>query len=463
MNEHNLPPFPTSPSPSRLKRDKKSFGAFLRWLLGLPLRGVVRLFGRHRGAFIALGILFVSVGFFWVMSSNRPTASSTPHREASWFVETLPARHQTIAPRFLVFGQVQASRQVDLTPSVSGKIIEVWEGFREGADVEQDTVLVRIDRFDYISRLREAEASLAEARSRLKESLSRLAREKDAYVRAQERLTLKERDMERAHSLLEEGFLSEKSMDNLSLDYNRTSQELVGAGSAVVAAQEGVEQLRSTLKRLEIAVLRAKRDVEDTEVKAPFDGFVGSVRVGRGQEVGPSFRLGSMVDKNSLEVRFNVSGQALSSLVAKEEDLLNAPAKILWRVGEDALTFDATIERMGASVLPSLGGVDFFASLGTLPDGSFLRPGAFVEVVLEGKSLRNVLAISSEALFEENTLYVVNSDNRLQPRLVEVMGASGDEVFVRGDIKEGEKILITRFPEAGQGIKVRVVQSQNTS
>ena len=52
-------------------------------------------------------------------------------------------------------------------------------------------------------------------------------------------------------------------------------------------------------------------------------------------------------------------------------------------------------------------------------------------------------------------VYVV-VDGRLAARTVEIVGRSGNDVLVRGAIKDGERIVAETFPEIGPGVKVEI-------
>jgi hypothetical protein len=56
-----------------------------------------------------------------------------------------------------------------------------------------------------------------------------------------------------------------------------------------------------------------------------------------------------------------------------------------------------------------------------------------------------------------DTVYVV-VDGRLAPRRVEIVGRDGADAFIRGDYTADDRIVVTRFPEIGPGIKVEVAQ-----
>ena len=135
------------------------------------------------------------------------------------------------------------------------------------------------------------------------------------------------------------------------------------------------------------------------------------------------------------------------------------PVKVTWHVGDKRLTYAAEIERVGAEIASSTGGVDAYAVIQDDEAASYLRPGAFVWVEVPDRKYVNVLRAPDTALYGNDLVYVVQ-DQRLSPRHIQVQGYAGDDVlFTAQDevrIDDGEQIVITQIREGGVGIKVEV-------
>lgn len=83
-----------------------------------------------------------------------------------------------------------------------------------------------------------------------------------------------------------------------------------------------------------------------------------------------------------------------------------------------------------------------------------LRPGAFVEVQVEDRAYSNVVRLPQTSLYGGDTIYVI-SNGALESRTVELVGASGEDILVRGALKAGEDIMTSRLSHADAGLKVR--------
>ncbi|MCY4038504.1 MAG: efflux transporter periplasmic adaptor subunit, partial [Hyphomicrobiales bacterium] len=64
--------------------------------------------------------------------------------------------------------------------------------------------------------------------------------------------------------------------------------------------------------------------------------------------------------------------------------------------------------------------------------------------------------VPQSALYEDDTVYVV-ANERLSGRKVDVIGADGSFVLLRGNLAGGDAILTSRLLQAGEGVKVRII------
>ena len=125
------------------------------------------------------------------------------------------------------------------------------------------------------------------------------------------------------------------------------------------------------------------------------------------------------------------------------------------------LSFDATIERVGAEIASTTGGVDACAVIDTGGQQSALRPGAFVGVSVPDKPYPDALQAPDSAVYGEDTVFVIDADDRLAARQIEVLGYAGSDVLFRSagepiPIKDGDRIVTTQLREGGPGARVAV-------
>jgi RND family efflux transporter MFP subunit len=211
-------------------------------------------------------------------------------------------------------------------------------------------------------------------------------------------------------------------------------------------------QQEATIARLEVAVRRAQRDLEETRLVAPFDGFVLNVEAEVGKRIGTGDRVANLIDAGRLEVRFHVSNATFARLRANE-GYVGRVARVHWQGDETGPPFEAVLEREGSEIETASGGVNLFARLRNLGPETAIRPGAFVRIEVPGQTYRGVVRLPETSIYEGSTVYVVE-EGRLSARKTEVLARYGTDILVRGGIKNGESLLVTRLSEVGTGVRV---------
>ena len=101
------------------------------------------------------------------------------------------------------------------------------------------------------------------------------------------------------------------------------------------------------------------------------------------------------------------------------------------------------------------GGIDLHARLLDHGLQSPLRPGAFVTVVLPYVVYRQVARLPEAALHGQSHVFVVVA-GRLEKRRVELVARIANDVLLRGEIRDGDRVVVTRYSEIGPGAKVEV-------
>jgi hypothetical protein len=84
-----------------------------------------------------------------------------------------------------------------------------------------------------------------------------------------------------------------------------------------------------------------------------------------------------------------------------------------------------------------------------------LAVGLFVTVDIEGRTLANAALIPRSALHEGDVVWVVDSDNRLRFREVEVGRVQGEEALVKAGLEDGEAVVTTPLKVVTDGMTVR--------
>lgn len=388
---------------------------------------------------------------YTMLVATKPEVARRPAQERVLPVTVTPAVYSDYRPEIVAYGTLTAGREVELRALVSGQVTAVGEAMKDGAPVAAGDVLLEIDRFDYDSAVAEARANLAEATARRDEIQARIELEKAVLTTLRQQLDLAERDLERADELVRRGTVSERTVEERELTVSQRRQQIVQGESNVSIQEARLAQELAAIKRLGVAQARAERSLEHTVLRAPFAGIVSDPSAEIGRMLSANDQVATIISEDGIEARFTLTDAQYGRLLKDTDSLIGRAVTVLWQTGTSERSFAATIRRVAPEIVAARGGVDIFAVLE--PGAEALRPGAFVEVRMADRQYDDVLRIPQTALYGTDVIYVV-VDGRLEQHQVEVVGQSGSDLLVRGDIAENAQILTSRIAEAGAGLRV---------
>lgn len=351
-----------------------------------------------------------------LLFATRPRLSPVAVEERSWPVEVVSVQQRDEQPQLQLFGEVVSGRRSELRALVPGRMVSAGPNFREGARVGRGELLVEIDPFEYRNDL---------------------AEQKALYAEAQVRMKTVERDLKRIRELYAENNVSEQNLDDALL---------------------AVEQQTATLEQRRISLARAERALRDTRLTAPYDGVVHAISADLGKQLSVNDKVAEVIDTSRLEVRFTLSNSQFGRIIDNGADVAGRPVSVAWQVGDETLNYAGRLDRVGAEIDSTTGGVELYAVVDS-GDATLLRPGAFVWIHMPDRVFPQVFRAPESALYGENTVYVV-SDGRMKPRTVRVLGFDGNDIlFVpAGEVPvvNGDQVITTQIREGGDGVRVEV-------
>ncbi|MFN4009485.1 MAG: efflux RND transporter periplasmic adaptor subunit [Pannonibacter sp.] len=385
---------------------------------------------------------------------TKPEVPKRPAQEQSYAVETLSVRLADHTPAIRLYGEVTAGREVDLRSLVAGEITSVNPELKAGGSIRKGAELVAVDRFDFEGAVREARANLQEAEARKIEIESRVALSRDSLERAREQLAFAERDLERAEQLRQSGSVTERALDERRLLVSQRRQAEEQVRNTLAVEETGIEQQAAVIQRLQWRLELAERNLASTVLLAPFDAVVRSEAAQVGRLINVNDVVASLYARDELEVRFTLSDNQYGRLIAQSGSLVGRPVEVSWVLGTEPVRYRASVDRVGADVARTRGGVDVFARVVT-PEGAVpLRPGAFVEISIPDRSYPATARVPETAVYEDGRIYVVN-DSRMSPRDARIEAYDQGYVIVSGGLQDGDVVVTTRIAGGGSGVKVR--------
>lgn len=368
-------------------------------------------------------LIFGYVGFNYLVAT-KPEKPLQPRNEQVWTVNTAVVNFKAAYPEKSSFGRVEASRKSALNFNISGEVETVAEVFRNGNTVSKGVELARLDRDLLLIAKQEIMVQLDANKTNIEELAIQL--------------DLRQKNFERINQMQAAAVTSQANLDEARL--------------ALSMAKNALQQATQQKNQLELSLQRANKNLEDAVLRAPFDGIISNVQIGRGLVLSPGISVGSMTDISSLEASFVVP----SDVFADTDLLIGSEVKVIWRFGgREIKTLMSKVERAEGNVAVGQGGGRLYADIPVGDDGNWIIPeGAFVEIIYSSGRVENVAQLPEAALYDDNSIFVIKND-RTDRRRVEVVQKSEGLVYVRGDINDGDVVVATRLPALGDGILVK--------
>lgn len=377
-------------------------------------------------------VLIVSVGVVTALSAAKPAPEKKEdtQRFISLYVDEVKSDVVTLSVQ--AEGEVRPKTEIDLIPQVSGRIVAISQSFAEGAEFSPGETLIKIDDTNYVIAKTRAEANLAAAKVAVQRELANAKIKKDHWL--------------------------DKENAGVPTEYALNKPQVMEAEANLAAAEADLREANLNIAR--------------TEINVPFLGRVREKLVGIGQYVTAGTRLGRVFSTDVVEIRLPLTDSQLTELnlpIGFMATAGNAPmVQFTASVGNKIHTWNGRIVRTNAAMdkdtrmVYAIAEVEDPYGLGS-DNGSPMAVGMFVQAEIAGVNSQSAMVLPRLALRNTNKVYVINDENRLEIRTVEVLSTSEHKVLVTDGVQPGDKVVTSTIPAAVDGMEVRAISREQQS
>jgi len=329
-------------------------------------------------------------------------------------------------------GRVTAQTEIDLITGVSGNIIKVSPVFVSGGFFKKGDLLIAVDPAEYDLRVAQAQAGVMEA---------------------QYQLIREEAEAEQARD--EWQHLGQGEANPLSLRIPQLREK-----KARLAAEQ--EELKNA------KLLRQRADI-----RAPFNGRVRNKTVGLGQYLSSGDVLGKIYSSDVAEVRLPLSTHELAlvdfpDLPGRTQSTTGTAVKLTAHYQGQLQTWLGHIVRSEGVIDQETGMVMAVAQIpdpfglgakkpglsNTDPSAAILPMGLYVEANIAGRWFDHLTVLPASALLRNNQVAILDQDNRLRLRAVEVLKREREQVIIKAGLNTAERVLVSGLSHPVEGIAV---------
>jgi len=334
-----------------------------------------------------------------------------------------------------VSGRLEPARRASLHFELSGQVFE--RAVEPGQVVEKDALLLSLSAGDY-------QDALAEADAQLEQESRNITRDRELQRLSKRNYRLQKNDLDRLDKLGADSLVSKSRLDE-------TRIKLIQLESEIAELNARVSSANSRLSLKQAARNRAARNLERTQLRAPFAGTVNTVSVQIGDYVTSNQAVVDLIDAAQLELYVEVRGDVAQSLAQGQPVDVEVNNRVLpgqvvaLQLDPDPVTFTHALRVRLA--------------------GETVRPGQVARARLPMQVQRNVTAVPATAvLYDEGRAFVFLYSNGLLEK-VEVQTGSrvGDLRVVLQGLDATDHVVMRDVAALSEGQNVEAVDITKTA
>ena len=372
-------------------------------------------------------VIVLGVGVVGFVVYQR-TLGAAPEVEQTTVTLTYPYQAYTILN---ATGYVVAQRKASVASKATGRL--EWLGVAEGSRVKKGQIIARLESQDVAATRDQAAANVNVARANLEQAK---AEQQDA-----------QRQLKRTEDLLAQNFVSPAAFDAAVARADKARAAVGSAQAAVVAAEAN--------RRV------AGVGVEQTVIRAPFDGVVLTKNANVGDTITPfssaldtKGAVVTMADMSTLEVEADVSESNLQKVKIGQPCEIELDAVPDARFQGSVSRMVPTVDRSKATVTTKISFLELDPRI--LPDMSAKVAFLSEPVPPEQRAARP--AVNAAAIVERggrSVVFVVR-DRRVSTVPVDTGSRIGDVIELKQGPKPGEKVVLRPPGKLKDGMLVQL-------
>ena len=355
---------------------------------------------------VICGLIAVTITSMKQQPKKKDEAALAP------LVKTIAVKLETTTLKLTSYGVVKPKHQTSLIAEVSGRVINLSPIFVSGGIVKKDQLLAQIDPSDYEAALLDAQANLSRAKAALLEEQAR-------------------------------GKVAAKEWQGAS---SKLPPEL-GLRKPQLAREQ------ASVRSAQAALSRAQRNLERTNITAPYDALINNRQTDLSQFVTVGSVLGVVSSINTAEVRLPISNSDYAYL---DHQIKNANVLLSRTENGQTISWQAKLIRDEGVIDQSSRMVYLVAEI-TEPyqRQPKLKFGSFVDATIDGVKLQNIAKLPSY-LYQEGFVTVLSDDRKLTQRPVKLFKRNKQFVFIKQGLQDGELVVVTKLEHLHDGMTVRL-------
>ncbi|WP_413910613.1 efflux RND transporter periplasmic adaptor subunit [Desulfobacula sp.] len=362
------------------------------------------------------------------------------------------------------FGIVKPRKLVKIAMEVPGRIDYIHPSFIEGGQILKGELLVRIDQRSYKLNQQTGQVRIMQAKTDIESLKQDIENLRNDIKLSKANLDFAKKEFERVKALSENQFASKNSLDRSEQQNLQAKIALQNISNRLSLTDTLMEQKNAALTLAHVDFQKADLSLQKTEIKSEFNGWILDKFVEQGEYVNPGQTLGSIYQKDSLDVDVRIPLEKMKWIESIFENGKTPDARVMMANsdGMDSHAWNAKVARIKARIdektrtLPMT--LEILNSDVKIKNIFDLKPGTFVKCSIIGETYKNIYVLPRYLLKSDNILLTVN-DNHLKMKKVNILRKFEEEVYIDAGLVPGDKIVFSPLPGALDGMALTIKQN----
>jgi len=371
---------------------------------------------------LILAVLVVGIlaGVFIVKSAPKPEKRKQEITVPLVQVTQIEAKQQR--PSWSAGATADAKTKVTLVAQVSGQINILDAQAIPGAFLKKGSVLAKIDDSTYRQTFLQKQAAVIQAQASL--------------------------DMELGQA------------QNALNDYKLSGMRLSKEAKILALRKPQLASVKAALKIAKADLAKAKLDLKRTTVVMPFDGYILHNHINQGSYVNNNAMVFDVLASDEFWLEIKVPA-AFASILDVENA---AQVQTLSRKPSDQARAAQVL-----SILPSVDASDRQIKVLLKIDAPLekepfsIRYGEYVQVTVFAKLFEDALLINNQFVNDDDTIWLVDAQSKLQKRPVNILYRQRDQVWLKAELQAGDALLKSPLPFMTPNLAVRIQAPVNSA
>jgi len=380
---------------------------------------------------LGLGILFVAI-LIWTRPQKQPQLRTLPVAR----VQVALLSPSLWQPRVERTGRFEPRRRSRLHFEVSGVITEL--PLEVGKRVQAGDVLMILNDADYRDSVREG-------RSNLKLEQAGIERDQNLLKLANENRLLQQGEVNRLEKLNKKSLVSRTALD-------AARQRKIQLNAEWESLKYSIDSAGARLALKQVALDRAQRNLDRTQLRAPYNGIINRIDVELGDRVDTSTDVMEVVDLDELELYVQVRSVTAALLTVGQQ------VEIQVLQGKSASGSVISIQRDPDAGMTS-------HAVRIRMSEKLAVSGQLATVIFSMPESQDVLLVPTTAVLHEQgrSYLMIVKDQRLQKRQIQTAGHADGKVLVNSGVTSGEYFVSRDVAALQDGQQVNMIRQKAES